>query len=59
MTPDLWTRLRPNEISTLREHLIRISDRDRDKRKRAMREYRTWLDYLVDLAESRPRSGRI
>lgn len=34
------------ETRALFEHQRRIADRDKDKRRRAMREYRKFLDYL-------------
>lgn len=44
---EAYMRLRPAEQAAYREHQRRIQVPDKDKRRRAMREYRTWLDYLA------------
>lgn len=44
---DAWMRLRTEEKAAFAEHQRRIQVPDKDKRRRAVREYRTWLEYLV------------
>ena len=42
------------ESAALMEHQRRIADRDKDKRRRAMREYRKFLDYLERIGRITP-----
>lgn len=43
---DIYIRLSDAEQRALKTHLTRIEDRDKHKRRRAMREYNRFLDYL-------------
>ena len=47
--------LRPTEMAAFKGHQERISVRDKDKRRRAMKEYRRWLDYMVQIERITPR----
>lgn len=47
MEPEIYLRLKEPELQALKEHQRRIADRDKDKRRRAMHEYRKFCDYLV------------
>ena len=47
MEPEIYMRLRETELQALKEHQARIRVRDKDKRRRAMNEYRKFCDYLV------------
>jgi len=49
-----YMRMRPAEQEAYREHQRRIQAKDRNKRRRAVREYRTWLDYLVSVGRITP-----
>ena len=43
---DIYIRLSDAEQRALKTHLTRIEDGDKHKRRRAMREYNRFLDYL-------------
>lgn len=47
MEPEIYLRLKEPERRALREHQTRIRSRDKNKRRRAMNEYRQFCDYLV------------
>ena len=47
--------LRPTEMTAFRTHQERIAVRDKNKRRRAMQEYRKWLDYMVQIERITPR----
>jgi hypothetical protein len=54
MKPDFFLALRESEIAALREHLIRIRNKDKDKRRRAKKDYRRFMDYLVSINRITP-----
>ena len=43
----IFLALRAPEIDAMKTHQKRIQSRDKDERRRAMKEYRQFLDYLV------------
>jgi 3-hydroxyacyl-CoA dehydrogenase len=49
---EIYARLNKTELAALRGYQVRLKDRDRDKRTRALRDYRKFIGYLE-------RSGRI
>ena len=51
---ELYLTLRPAELDALKRHLIAIRDPDRDKRYRAKKEYRRFLDYLTSINRITP-----
>lgn len=51
---DLYSALRSAEIDALAKHLKAVRDPDRDKRFRAKKEYRIFLDYLVSVGRITP-----
>ena len=53
-TAEFYLSLNDAEIKALKEHLKRVGDRDRNKRIRAVREYRQWLDYLESMDRITP-----
>ena len=42
-----YVKMLPTEQKAFYEHQKKIADRDLDKRRRAMRDYRRYLDYLL------------
>lgn len=53
MTIDV-NMFRETELSALRQHQQRIKSRDKNKRARAMKEYRVFLDYLERIGRITP-----
>ena len=57
MKPEIWLALRETERAALFEHQKRIRDKDKEKRRRAKKEYRRFIDYLISVKRLTPEEG--